>query len=96
VRPLNPAAETVDCRQLVSCALVSGLASHKTAYNDSGESFLSLVHSLQMNNPFVQAQKTEVAKGKRSRDTGGLRWAFDSTELLRYEGRLYIPPEASV
>jgi hypothetical protein len=49
-----------------------------------------------MNNSFVQAQKTEMTKGKRSCDTEGLRWAFDSTELLCYEERLYISPEASV
>jgi hypothetical protein len=57
VRSLNPAAETVDCRQLVSCALASELTSHKTVYDDSSEFFLLLVHSLQMNNLFVQAQK---------------------------------------
>jgi hypothetical protein len=73
VRPLNPAAEAVDCRQLVSCALVSGLASHETTYNDSGGFFLFLVCSLQMNNSFVQAQKTEMTKGKHSCDTEGLR-----------------------
>jgi len=73
VRSLNPAAEAVDCRQLVLCALVSGLASHKTAYNDSGEFFLFLIHSLQMNNFFVQAQKTEMTKKKCNHNTEGLR-----------------------
>jgi len=96
VKSLNPAAETVDCRQLVSHVLVSGLTSHKTAYNDSSGFFLFLVCSLQMNNPFIQAQKTEIAKEKCSCDTESLRWAFDSTKLLCYEERLYIPPEASV
>jgi len=96
VRPLNPAAEAVDCRQLISHALVSELASHETAYNDSSGFFLFLVCSLQMNNLFVQAQKTEMTKRKCSCDTEGLRWAFNSTELLCYKERLYIPPEASV
>ena len=73
MRSLNPAAETVDCRQLVSCALVSELTSHKTVYDDSSEFFLLLVHSLQMNNSFVQAQKTEMTKKKRNHDTEGLR-----------------------
>jgi len=49
-----------------------------------------------MNNPFVQAQKTEMTKKKRSCDIKDLRWAFDLTELLCYEERLYISPEASV
>ncbi len=37
-----------------------------------------------------------IAKGKWSQNTEGLRWVFDMTELLQYEKRLYIPPEASV
>jgi len=64
VRSLNPAAETVDCRQLVSHALVSELTSHETIYDDSSEFFLLLVRSLQMNNFFVQAQKVTIAKNK--------------------------------
>jgi len=49
-----------------------------------------------MNNFFVQAQKVTIAKDKRSQNTEGLRWAFNMTELLWYNERLYIPPEASV
>jgi len=96
VRSLNPAAETVDCRQLISCALALKLASHKTVYDDSSKFFLLLVRSLQMNNFFVQAQKVTIVKDKQSQNTEGLKWAFDMTELLQYERRLYIPPEASV
>jgi len=42
------------------------LVSHKTVYDDSSEFFLLLVHSLQMNNFFVQAQKVTIAKNKQS------------------------------
>ena len=49
-----------------------------------------------MNNFFVQAQKVTIAKNKQSWNAEGLRWAFDMTELLWYEKRLYIPSEASV
>ncbi len=96
VRSLNPAAETVDCRQLISRALASELTSHEMIYDDSSESFLLLVRSLQMNNLFVQAQKVKIAKDKWSQNAEGLRWAFNMTELLQYEKKLYIPPEASV
>jgi len=96
VRLLNSAAETVDCRQLVSHALASELASHKTVYDDSSKFFLLLVHSLQMNNFFVQVQKVTIVKNKWSQNTEGLRWVFNMTELLQYERRLYIPSEASV
>jgi len=41
-------------------------------------------------------QKVTIAKNKKSWNTEGLRWAFDMTELLQYERRLYIPFEASV
>ncbi len=49
-----------------------------------------------MNNLFVQAQKVTIVKDKQSWNTEGLKWAFDMTELLWYERRLYIPSEASV
>jgi len=64
VRLLNSAAETVDCRKLVLHALASELTNHETVYNDSNEFFLLLVHSLQMNNLFVQVQKVTIAKNK--------------------------------
>ncbi len=96
VRLLNSAAKTVDCRQLVSCALASGLTSHKMVYDDSSKFFLLLVRSLQMNNLFVQAQKVTIAKDKQSQNTEDLRWAFNMTKLLQYERRLYILSEASV
>ncbi len=64
MRLLNPAAETVDCKQLVSHALVLELTSHETIYDDSSEFFLLLVRSLQMNNFFVQAQKVTIVKNK--------------------------------
>ncbi len=96
MRLLSSAAKTVDCRQLISHALVLELTSHETVYDDSSKFFLLLVHSLQMNNLFVQAQKVTIAKNKQSWNTEGLRWAFDMTELLWYERRLYILSEASV
>ncbi len=96
MRLLNSAAETVDCRQLVSHALASGLTSHETVYDDSSKFFLLLIHSLQMNNLFVQVQKVTIVKNKQSQNTEGLRWVFNMTELLQYEKRLYIPLEASV
>ncbi len=49
-----------------------------------------------MNNLFVQVQKVTIAKNKWSQNAEGLRWAFNMTELLQYERRLYIPSEASV
>ncbi len=41
-------------------------------------------------------QKVTIAKNKQSQNAEDLRWAFDMTELLWYEKRLYIPSEASV
>ena len=73
MRLLNSAAETVNRRQLISCALASELTSHETVYDDSSKFFLLLVHSLQMNNLFVQAQKVTIAKDKQSQNTEDLR-----------------------
>jgi len=93
---LNPAAGISCLQPTIPRVLVSGLASHETAYSDSSESFLLLVRSLQEGNALVQARKAGTVKGKRRRRAGSLRWAFDPTGLLRYDRRLYIPPEASV
>jgi len=73
VKSLNPAAETVDCRQLVSHALASELTSHEMVYDDSSKFFLLLIHSLQMNNLFVQAQKVTIVKNKQSQNAEGLK-----------------------
>jgi len=70
---LNSAAETVDCKQLISCALALKLASHETVYDGSSEFFLLLVHFLQINNLFVQVQKVTIAKNKQSQNAEDLR-----------------------
>ena len=55
MQTFNFAAETVDCKQLVSYVLISGMISHKIIYDDNNEFFLKLVWTLQLNNSLVQA-----------------------------------------
>jgi len=69
----NFAAETVNCRSLVSYVLISELINHKTAYSNSSEFFLLLVGSLQEINALVQAQKAKEVKEKHSCDAEHLR-----------------------
>ena len=51
---LNSAAETVNCKLLVLCVLISELVNYETAYNDSSEFFLLLICFLQEVNALVQ------------------------------------------
>jgi len=76
--------------------LISELISHKTAYSDSSEFFLLLVHFLQEINALIQAQKTKEVKEKHSCDVEHLRWAFNLTELLHYNERIYISFKTSI
>jgi len=70
---LNFVVETVNCKSLILCVLISELISHKTIYSDSSEFFLLLVHFLQKINALVQAQKTKEVKKKHSCDIEHLR-----------------------
>ena len=76
--------------------LILKLISHKTAYSDSNKFFLLLVHSLQKINTLVQAQKAKEVKKKCSCDVEHLRWAFNLTELLYYNKKIYISSETSI
>ena len=69
VQVLNSAAETVNCRQFISCVLIAEMISHKTVYNDSSKFFLLLVCSLQEMNAHVKNQKAIIKKNKHCHHT---------------------------
>ncbi len=46
-KQLNSVAETVDCKQLISCAIVKVLTIHETIYNFSSKFIVELIKILQ-------------------------------------------------
>jgi len=52
-KQLNSVAETVDCKQLVSCAIVRVLTIHETIYDFSSKFVVELIKILQQENEFA-------------------------------------------
>ncbi len=60
-KQLNSVAETVDCKQLISHAIVKVLTIHETIYNFSSKFFVELIKILQQEDEFaveLRADKT--------------------------------------
>jgi len=52
-KQLNSVAETVDCKQLISCAIVRVLTIHETTYNFSSKFIVELIKILQQEDEFT-------------------------------------------
>ncbi len=52
-KQLNSVAETVDYKQLISCAIVKVLTIHKMIYNFSSKFIVKLIKILQQENEFA-------------------------------------------
>ena len=90
----NPAAGTAGCKQLVPRLVANVLMASETAYNPSSKPAYELIKALQQEDALVQQWKAGEAQGKRNKDAGA--WTMDSQGLLNYNGKLYVPEEASV
>ena len=90
----NPAAGTAGCKQLVPRLVANVLVASETAYNPSSKPAYELIKALQQEDALVQQWKAGEAQGKRNKDAGA--WTMDSQGLLNYNGKLYVPEEASV
>ena len=91
---LNPVAGTAGCKQLVPRLVANVLVASETAYNPSSKPAYELIKALQQEDEFVAQWKAGEAEGKHKKDAGA--WTVDSQGLLHYNGRLYVPEEASV
>ena len=91
---LNPAAGTAGCKQLLPRLAANVLVASETAYDPSSKPVYELIKALQQEDALVQQWKAGEAQGKRKKDAGA--WTTDSQGLLNYNGKLYVPEEASV
>jgi len=58
-KQLNSVAETVDCRQLISCAIVRVLTIHEMTYNFSSKFVVKLIKILQQEDEFAVRLKAD-------------------------------------
>ena len=91
---LNPVAGTTGCKQFVSRVIAKVMATHETAYNESTRPMFELIKALQKEDSFVTEQREGQKQGRRTRSAGA--WTFDSQDMLRHKGKLYVPEEESV
>ena len=84
--------------QSVPRAVVSALAVDENPFEGSSKPIQELIKALQAKDATVEKRRKEIAQTlKRKRSTGATpAWTVDSNDLLRYQGRLYVPDEESV
>jgi len=58
-KQLNSVAETVDCKQLISCAIVKVLIIHETTYNFSSKFVVKFIKILQQEDEFAVKLKAD-------------------------------------
>jgi hypothetical protein len=59
IKQLNSVAETVDCKQLISHAIVRVLINHETTYNSSSKFVIELIKILQQEDEFAVKLKAD-------------------------------------
>lgn len=90
----TPAAGATGCIQCVPRSVARVLLG-ETAIADS-ESLAGLIRDAQQRDTFARriAAKPQEDRKTRSRQTPS--WRLDENDVLRFKGRIYIPPEASI
>jgi len=67
-KQLNSVAETVNCKQLVSHAIVRVLTIHETTYNSSSKFIVELIKILQQENEFAVKLKADETMSIQKND----------------------------
>jgi len=67
-KQLNSVAETVDCKQLISHAIVRVLTIHETTYNSSSKFIIELIKILQQENEFAVRIKADEMMNMQKND----------------------------
>ncbi len=93
-KQLNFVAETVDCKQLVSRAIVRVLTIHEMIYNFSNKFVVELIKILQQEDEFaVRLRADETTSIQKSNVEA---WTLNSQEMIKYNESLYVSEDISV
>ncbi len=93
-KQLNFVAETVDCKQLVSRAIVKVLTIHETTYDFSSKFVVELIKILQQEDEFAVRLKADETMNIWKNDVEA--WTLNSQEMIEYNESLYVSEDLSV
>ncbi len=93
-KQLNSVAETVDCKQLISYAIVKVLTIHEIIYNFSSKFIVKLIKILQQENKFAVELKANEMMNIQKNDIKA--WILNSQEIIKYNESLYVSENLSV
>ena len=93
-KQLNSVAETVDCKQLVSRAIVRVLTIHETTYDFSNKFIVELIKILQQEDEFAVRLKADETTSIWKSDVEA--WTLNSQEMIEYNESLYVSEDLSV
>ncbi len=93
-KQLNFVAETVDCKQLISRAIVRVLTIHETTYNFSSKFVVELIKILQQEDEFAVRLKADKTTSIWKSDVKA--WTLNNQEMIEYNKSLYVSKDLSV
>jgi len=93
-KQLNSVAETVDCKQLVSRAILRVLTIHEMTYNFSSKFIVELIKILQQEDEFAVRLKADETTSIWKNDVEA--WTLNSQEMIEYNKLLYVSEDLSV
>ncbi len=93
-KQFNSVAETVDCKQLVSRAIVKVLTIHETTYDFSSKFIVELIKILQQEDEFAVRLKANETTSIWKSDVEA--WTLNSQEMIEYNESLYVSENLSV
>ncbi len=93
-KQLNSVAETIDCKQLISHAIVRVLTIHETIYNFSSKFIVELIKILQQEDEFAVKLKADETTSIWKSDVEA--WTLNSQEMIKYNESLYVSEDLSI
>jgi len=93
-KQLNSVAETVNCKQLVSRAIVRVLTIHEMIYNFNNKFVVELIKILQQEDEFTVRLKANETTSIWKNDVKA--WTLNSQEMIKYNKSLYVSENLSV
>jgi len=93
-KQLNSVTETVDCKQLVSRAIVKVLTIYEMTYNFSSKFVIELIKILQQENEFAVRLRADETTNIWKSDVEA--WTLNSQEMIEYNESLYVSEDFSV
>ncbi len=93
-KQLNSVAETVDCKQLISRAIVKVLTIHEMIYDFNSKFIVELIKILQQEDEFAVRLKADETTSIWKNDVEA--WTLNSQEMIEYNESLYVSEDLSV